>query len=514
MKIAEILNSSPEKQRKFGVLLSYINIFLNTFLALIYTPFFLRMLGQSEFGLYSLAASVIGYLAILDFGFGNAVIVYTSKFIANGDKKGEITLHGTIFGVYLAISFVAVLLGILLSINAEAFFGEKLSATELSKLQIMFFLLTFNLGVTFIFSIYSTILNAYENFVFMKLIYIFRTIALPIIAIPALFLGFKAITIVVILTLINLTCLLADFLYCRKVVSPKISVRNFDFGVLKGVFGYSFFIFLGIVVDQINWNAANFILGAVSGSRDVAIYAVAIIINSTFITLSVTISSVMLPKVAKMVGKNSTDAELTAEFIKIGRLQFYVIFLIAAAFVIFGREFIILWAGADYELSYFVALILVLPITIPLMQNLGISILQAKNRVKFRALTAFFMACINIAISVPLAKNFGAIGAAFGTGFALLIFNGLIMNIYYHAKIGLDMIKFWRNILKMLFISLISVAIILTINYFTAFSGLKFLLINGLIFILIYAILCVKFIFNDYEKSLLRPLFAKFGLKI
>ena len=70
---------SNTKQLKAGVLLSYLTLALSNIIALVYTPFMLRLMGQSEYGLYSLVASVVAYLTILDFGFGNAIIRYTAK---------------------------------------------------------------------------------------------------------------------------------------------------------------------------------------------------------------------------------------------------------------------------------------------------------------------------------------------------------------------------------------------------------------------------------------------------
>ena len=77
------------KNRKLGAVLSYVYIIATTLIQLIYTPFLIRSLGQSEYGLYSLINSVIGYLTILDLGFGNAIIVYTAKYRAqkNMTKK-------------------------------------------------------------------------------------------------------------------------------------------------------------------------------------------------------------------------------------------------------------------------------------------------------------------------------------------------------------------------------------------------------------------------------------------
>lgn len=64
----------PVNQLKAGVVLNYVSIVLNMVIGLIYTPFMLRKLGQSEYGLYSLAASIIAYLTVLDLGFGNAIV--------------------------------------------------------------------------------------------------------------------------------------------------------------------------------------------------------------------------------------------------------------------------------------------------------------------------------------------------------------------------------------------------------------------------------------------------------
>ena len=61
-------------QRRWGALLSYVNIILTVAVGLLYTPLMLRLLGQSEYGLYSLIGSVIGYLSVLDMGLGNTLV--------------------------------------------------------------------------------------------------------------------------------------------------------------------------------------------------------------------------------------------------------------------------------------------------------------------------------------------------------------------------------------------------------------------------------------------------------
>ena len=55
-------------QRKAGVILSYAGEIVKILVNLIYTPIMLRLLGQSEYGLYQLVYSVVSYLSLLSLG--------------------------------------------------------------------------------------------------------------------------------------------------------------------------------------------------------------------------------------------------------------------------------------------------------------------------------------------------------------------------------------------------------------------------------------------------------------
>ena len=111
-------------QLKAGVFLSYILLVLNTLIGLLYTPFLIRMLGPSDYGLYSLAISVIGYLTVLDLGFGNAIVRYTSKFRAEGKLREQEEMFGMFFIIYWCISALAFIIAIILIWNTENLFSS------------------------------------------------------------------------------------------------------------------------------------------------------------------------------------------------------------------------------------------------------------------------------------------------------------------------------------------------------------------------------------------------------
>lgn len=82
-----------------------------------------------------------------------------------------------------------------------------------------------------------------------------------------------------------------------------------------------------------------------------------------------------------------SDKSISDLFIKVGRVQWFIILLILCGFILFGQNFILLWAGSDYADAYWMTLLLFIPSAIPLIQSLGIVILQARNKMRFRSLS-------------------------------------------------------------------------------------------------------------------------------
>ena len=503
---------TDSKQRKTGAVLSYVAIIINTIIQFLYTPLLIRMLGQGEYGLYSLVSSIIAYLTVLDLGFGNAIVVFSSKYRAKGENSKEKKLLGMFKLIYFIISCIALLLGLVLFFNIENFFGNSMTLVEINKLKVMMLILTFNLFVTFNLSIYQAIVNSHEKFIFQKIVSIIGAILKPCIMIPLLFMGFKSISLTIVITIVNVLIMLSNYLYTKNKLKINIKYLGFDKKIFKEIIGYSFFIFLCSIVDQVNHNVDQFILGTFSGTIAVSVYSLAMQINLMFLQLSTAISSVFLPKTTKMVAKGATTDELTNEFIKVGRLQFYIMYLICTGFILVGMPFIRWWAGPGFDDSYYVTLLLIIPSTIPLIQNMGLNIMQAMNKYKFKAITTSVMAIFNIIISIFLVSKFGAIGAAVGTCIAIVICNIILINIYYHKVIKLDIIKFWKNIGIMLLKLLLPLIITLIFMYFIKIDGLSSVIIYGLVYTILYMITSYTIVINKYEKEIFDKVLRKFKL--
>ena len=496
------------KEIKIGAILLYIIIIVNMLIGVLYTPILTAKLGQTEYGLYSLVTSVISYLTILDFGFGNAIIIYTTRYRNKNEKEKEQKLHGMFFIIYTIIGIVAGIIGAILWLNVDKLFGNTMSADELSKAKVLMGILTFNLVVTFPLSIFSSIITSYEKFVFSKVLNLARIILNPIIMLILLNFGIKSIGLVILVTVLNITTLILNFIYCKTKLKIRLKFGKIDFKLLKEIMAYSVWIFLNSIMDKINWSLDQFVLGVYAGSVAVAIYSVAGQLNQMFMNFSTAISGVLLPKVTKMENDNASDKEFTDIFIKTGRIQYIVMALIITGFVLFGKEFIeIMWVGPEYSESYIIACILMLPTTIPLIQNVGLNILQAKNLYKFRVIVLMIFAVVNVGISIVLSKLYGGIGAAIGTAISIILGQITFMNIFYQKKVGINIIEFWKNILKMSIPIVLCVCIALIIKYCMPINSAGILIFQILIYVLIYAIFVWKWSMNEYERQLiLKPI--------
>ena len=319
-----------------------------------------------------------------------------------------------------------------------------------------------------------------------------------------LFVGFRSVAITIsalVLTIINT---LVTAIYSVKVLKIKFDFSGFQLNMLKSMFAFSFFIFLNQIVDQINWSIDKYIIARFYGAASVAVYAIGASLNSYYVTISSTISSVFSPRINKMVSTKTDDKSLTDLMIKVGRIQFLVLSLVFSGLVFFGEYFIVgYYAGAGYEEAYKVVLILCAPVTIPLIQNVGIEIQRAKNKHKFRSVIYVIMAFFNLGISIPLCKHFGIVGCAIGTAIGITVANVVIMNIYYHKKLGLDMVRFWKSIFKILPSEIIPVLfgvfVLKVVNVETLW---EFLLFGALYVIVFFA--SVWFLgMNSFEKKLI-----------
>ena len=493
-------------QRRSGALLSYVSIFVYIIIGFIYVPFLLKYLGRNEYGLYQLMGSIVFYFSLFDFGLSATVVRYYSHYLALSQNKKAVNSLGISRIIYYFLTVVSLSLGVILYFFIDDVFSNSLSEFEIYEAKIIYLLLLVNISIKLLSNIYNSIITAHENFVFLKVLTIVQQVLQPLVIIFLISLHPYALTIVFIQTLVNLLVSIIKYVYSQYKLKVRIHLYHFDKELVTKMLKFSASIFIVSVVDQVFWRSNQLLLGVISGTSVVALYSIAVTIYMNYLPLSGVIQSVFLPKITQMVSKKVANDELSAYFMRIGRIQFIILSCVLSGFVVFGKIFISLWVGKEYMPAFWIALIVLVPFTIDLIQNLGLTILQAKNKYAFKAKVYSLMALLNIILAVIMIKFWGPIGAAIATGLSMFIGNGLIMNWYYYKKVHLNIPLFWKQIVLFFPVILIPMMSGILLKLLFPITSLVELMASVVLYAVIFFISMWSLGMNQYEKELVKSI--------
>lgn len=489
-----------KNQLKTGVLISYATMLVSNIIPMVYTPIMLRILGQAEYGIYGISNSISNYLYLLNMGLGGTIIRYLSKYRASGEHEKEEQVAGMFFQVYCVLSVVIVAAGMGIAHNIHLY-DNALTPSELEILRKLVILNTINTAAFMPFNVMGSILVAHEEFIVNKGVALVTTILTPFLNLAFLYAGWGSVGFPIVTIITNALGYGVYTPYAFRKIGVRPRFGRPDWPLLKEIFRFTILVFLTRLVDALYWSTDRLIIGWAIGSVATAVYNVGAVFNGHVSSFSNAISSVLVPKLTHMEVQNAEPAAFTEIFIRIGRLQYIIVAFVVSAFVAFGRQFIALWAGSGYEEAYAVAILTMVPAMIGLIQNTGTNILYAKNKHLFRAVTYFFAAVLNIALTVFWIKGFGIVGAALATCIACVLEDGIIMNWYYHKKIRIDIPLFWKNILKMSPIAvMMGVAAWHILEVLQMDSWVEFFA-YAVVYTLIYFLLSYRFVMNEYERN-------------
>ena len=504
-------------QLRAGVLMTYINIGLGSLIPFIYTPIMLRLLGQSEYGLYSLANSVVGYLSLLSFGLGSTIVRYVAKYRAEGNKEQEEKVIGLFIAMYSVLALLVLIGGWIISCNVAPIFHRGLTETEIGKIAILVRIMAFNTAISFPISVFGSIIMAHEKYIYRQAVNILSTVAAPCCNLIALYLGFGSIGLSIVTTIIQFMMLPLNAVYCFRVLKIRPRFHGLPVQLIRELIQFSAFIFLGSVVDMLFWATDKVILGMLASTAVVAVYNIGSSFNAMMTNISTAFSGVLTPKVTVMITKDATPEQLTELFIRVGRLQYLIIALVLSGFIVFGKPFITLWAGPDYGDAYYIALVTLIPLAVPLIQNTGLSIVVAQNKHQFRSVVYLVIAILNVVSTYIAVPYWGGLGAAVCSGISYVIGQGIIMNIYYYKVTKLNIPLFWKNIGKMSVIPVLMVFCGMWVNSALDLDSWGAIVLGILIYTGIYSVGMYFIIMNNYEKDVVRKplnkLFVKLGIR-
>ena len=486
---------------KTGAIISYISIFLNIIISLIYTPWMIREIGMSDYGIYSLIVSFLSYF-LLDFGLSEAISRFISKFRAKGDNRGIDKMFSVTTIVY---AFLSLLIGLVLFV-IYFFLSDifvKLTPEEIVTLRKVYIIAGFFSVCNFCLKPFDGVLVAYEKFITLKMLDLVQRVGTVLLITITLLLGGDIIGLVLINGLVAMVVSLMKLGFLFRTEPIKINIRLFEKSVAKDLFNFSFWVFFINIAQRLRLNIIPTILGVFCGTKEIAIFSVAMNLEGFIYIFSNALNGLFMPKVSRMINSENASSELTDLMIKVGRIQLYIVGFIIVGLFGLGQSFIHLWIGDSFSKTYYVMVFLVVLYFISMTQQIGTTVSYVVNEVKYNSIFAITTSVLSLIIALCVAPKWGAIGCGFAVFVALLV-NNILMNIFYYRKLKLDIRKFFYKChLKILPCLILFLFILLFVEHSIKVDSWYMLFALGFVYTIVFFSVLFFFVMNDYEKNLI-----------
>lgn len=485
---------------KWGALLSYVLIAFNSIYGLVIMPFVLGAIGESEYGVYKTIGSMTATISVMELGLGGTMQKFIAQYRAQNEEKKayNYSAMGLIQAVVMALAMSVV--GACLFFTLKPVYGNTFTSSEMSRAYQVYIVLVCYVVFHIFENVLFGIISGYNRFIFtnsVKLTTLILKILVYLIILPI----FKnSLAIVLTMLVLEFIIIALECIYIKFALKHIVKLYSWDKAVFNETLKYTVLLFVQSLIIQFNGNVDNMVIGAVIGTSAVTIYSFAIQIFGMYEQCATSVSGVILPSVTKVIYSGAGPCELENLVVKYGRVQWAVLGAALGGFICLGKDFFLLWLGNGFEDCYYLALILMIPVTFPLIVNTCLAILKAKNLLFFRTVALAYSVVINIVLTIIGTKLWGYYAAAAGTAISTIIGSVLSLNIYYHIKLKLNMFRIYFRILhKIVFCIAIPTVICFLINPHFGGSWSAFI-VKAMFFIGIYGVLMLLFGLDENEK--------------
>ena len=493
--------SKSSRQIKWGAILSYLSIFINILAGLLYTPWMIKQIGQSQYGLYTLANSLIT-MFLVDFGLSTATSRYVAKYRAENKPEEAERFLGMVYKLYLIIDAIIFAILFILFFFIDTIYAN-LTALELEQFKVVYIIAGSFAIINFPFVNLNGILNAYEKFIQLKLADFIYRILIVVLTVSALICGLGLYALVAVHAIVGIIVIVYKLIIIKKTIPIKVNFKFYDASLLKDISGFSIWATLSIIAQRLIINITPTILGIVADTRAIALFGVVATIEGYAYTITSAINGMFMPKIARMYA-DEDKKQLDDLLIKVGRFQYALNGLIIAGFAILGQLFISLWMGIEYIEAYICILLVIAPGIFFNSMQIANTALVVEKKVQLQAIVNIIIGVINVILSFVLSSQYGVIGACISICIAYIIRVVLLLFIY-QKKMKLNILGFIKHCyLKMCLPIIFTLCIGLLLNQWIKLDGWWGVLLTGIIVVVIYCIGIFLFGLNKEERKLIR----------
>ena len=315
-------------------------------IAALSVPIIIKYLGIDRFGVLTLAWTVIGYFGLFDFGLGRAITQMVSNKLGQNKEKEIPDLVWTSIVLLGGFGIVGgIVAGLLSPLMVQKLFHIT---PELQKeTQVCFYIMSFCTPLVITANVFSGLLEAKQKFKIVNEIRV--PLGVANFLVPLAFVPFtqKTYWLVGVLAVGRVVGLVYFVIACFREYPTLKDKFNINVQNLKQLMVFGGWMTVSNVIGPIMVSMDRFIIGAIASISAVAYYATPYELANRLSVFSSPIVRVLFPAFSISFKNNKLHSiNLLKESSK---LLYFFIFPIILTVVVFSKEGLTLWLGAEFS---------------------------------------------------------------------------------------------------------------------------------------------------------------------
>lgn len=428
-----------------NVLSNWIALVILGLISFVMTPFMIHRLGDFEFGVYTLAFSVVGYTELLELGIRNTLQRFVGRLSGMNDSESRNSVFSTAMILTISIGAFIVILTIASSRVLPLFF--KFSAMQNNQFAWLVVLFGLNVG----FGLPATLLGAYltglQRFDLQNALAIIRQGLRALFIVTVLLRGYGVVAVGGATLAAALLCLPINWWMIRAIdPGVRFSIRPVNLKTGGELLGFSFWTLLNNAGQFLRDSTDSIVIGRVLGASLITPFSVASRLVDYFRPIIIGMVSPLLPRVSELDGQERHQ-DIRQLFLRMTRLSALASLSIGSMLVLHGRTFLLLWVGQRYVSSYPILVLLTVGGVASLAQFGSLHLLIALGRHRVYGLWTIGEGLANLILSIIWAHRYGIVGVALGTAVPLLFVKLTLQPWYVTRVLGISLGEYVKKAL-------------------------------------------------------------------
>jgi O-antigen/teichoic acid export membrane protein len=376
------------------------------------TPFVLHRVGATDYGLWMLAVSLVGYGALLDFGVANAVTRYVAAYRRYEDHHRLRGVVATGLAVFLVAGTIMIVASVVLALALPSLF--RIPAGEESTARWLVVLSGLGVAVSLPTATTLAVLRGLQRFDLVNAVSVAGTALNAAVVVAILELGGGVVAVVAANLPLQLAMQVPMVLAIRHSAPElKLGLRGASREHGRAVASFGAAQFAIAVGAQARSRAPEAVIGAVLPATRLTAYSIARRLGEMPYTLSDQFVTVLMPLASSLHAGNER-ARLRAVQIASTRVALGITLLVGVPVAVLAGPFLAAWVGPEYAGNAKLVWILAGAGVAAIVGWPSGAILTGMGRNRVLALFTASSAVLSIGLTIALLGPLGLTGAALG----------------------------------------------------------------------------------------------------